>query len=108
MRNVDPALVDVARTFGARRTDLLRRVVLPATLPFVFTGLRMGASHAVKGMVIAEMLFAVTGLGGLIIRYTNQSRMDHLYVAILAIALMGVALSALIQAAERRALRWQR
>jgi ABC-type nitrate/sulfonate/bicarbonate transport system permease component len=107
VKNIDPALVDVARTFGAKRTDLLRRVVLPGSLPFVFTGLRMGASRAVKGMVLAEMLFAISGLGGLIIRYTNAFRMDRVFVAIIAIALIGVTLTWVIQLAERRALRWR-
>lgn len=107
MRNVDPAVVDVARTFGATRGDLLRKVVLPATLPFVFVGLRIGASRALKGMVLAEMLFAVTGLGGLIIQYTRAFRMDRVFVVVVTLALVGVALSGLVQAVERRALRWR-
>jgi ABC-type nitrate/sulfonate/bicarbonate transport system permease component len=108
VKNVDPQLVDVARTFGAGRGALLRRVVLPATLPFVFTGLRMGASRAVKGMVLAEMLFAVTGLGGLIIHYTQAFRMDRVFVAIIVIVIYGLVLTALVQGAERWALRWRR
>jgi NitT/TauT family transport system permease protein len=108
VRNIDPALYDAARTMGARRRDLLRRVTFPAALPFVFVGMRIAASRAIKGMVLAEMLFAVTGLGGLIIRSTSQFRMDRVFVAILAIVVLGLALTALVQAAERWALRWQR
>lgn len=107
VRNVDPLMIDVARTLGATRADLLRKVVVPATLPFVFVGLRIGASRALKGMVLAEMLFAVTGLGGLIIQYTRGFRMDRVFVVVIAIALMGVALSGVVQAVERRALRWR-
>ena len=54
MKNVDRAIVDVARVFGARKRDFVLKAVLPATLPFVFVGLRIGASRAIKGTVLAE------------------------------------------------------
>lgn len=107
VRNVDPAFVDVARTFGAARLDVLRKVVLPASLPFVFVGLRMGASRALKGMVLAEMLFAVTGLGGLIVEHATAFRIDRVLVVVLTLALMGIVLGAAVQALERRVLRWR-
>jgi NitT/TauT family transport system permease protein len=107
VRNVDRSFVDVARTFGARQRDVMRKVVLPASLPFVFVGLRMGASRAVKGMVLAEMLFAVTGLGGLIVEESTAFRIDRVLVVVLTLALIGVALSAGVQALERHVLRWR-
>jgi len=107
VKNVDPYVVDVARTFGARRIDLLRKVVFPATLPFVFVGLRIGASRAIKGMVLAEMLFAVTGLGRVIIENASAFRMDKVFVGVIAVALMGVLLTSSVQAAERRVMRWR-
>jgi ABC-type nitrate/sulfonate/bicarbonate transport system permease component len=107
VRNIDPVIVDVARSFGARRREMVRKVLIPASLPFVFTGLRIGASRAVKGMVLAEMLFAVTGLGGLIIKYAGLFRMDKVLVVIVTIALIGIALSGLVQALERYLLRWR-
>jgi ABC-type nitrate/sulfonate/bicarbonate transport system permease component len=107
VKNVDPYVVDVARTFGASRLDLLRKVVFPATLPFVFVGLRIGASRAIKGMVLAEMLFAVTGLGRVIIENASAFRMDKVFVGVIAVALMGVLLTAAVQAAERRVMRWR-
>ena len=107
VRNVEPAFVDVARTFGAGRRDVLRKVVLPASLPFVFVGLRIGAARALKGMVLAEMLFAVTGLGGLIIEHSTAFRIDRVLVVVITLALVGVALGAVVQALERRVLRWR-
>jgi NitT/TauT family transport system permease protein len=106
-RNVDPGYVDVARTFGAGRRQLAGKVVLPASLPFVLPATRMAASRAVKGMVLAEMLFAVTGLGGLIIRGAQNFRMDRVFVAIIAVALIGVLLTSAIHALERYLLRWR-
>ena len=107
VRSVDPYVVDVARTFGARRQDMVRKVVFPATLPFVFVGLRIGASRAIKGMVLAEMLFAVTGLGAVIITNAAAFRMDRVFVGVIAVALMGVLLTAGVRAIERRVLRWR-
>jgi ABC-type nitrate/sulfonate/bicarbonate transport system permease component len=108
VKQVDPALYDAARTFGARGGDLVRRVTLPATLPFVFVGLRMGAARAVKGMVLAEMLFSVTGLGRLIVESAQDFRIDRVLVAVVAVSLMGVLLTAMVKVAERYALRWRR
>jgi NitT/TauT family transport system permease protein len=108
VKQVDPALYDAARTFGARGSDLVRRVTLPATLPFVFVGLRMGAARAVKGMVLAEMLFSVTGLGRLIVQSAQDFRIDKVLVAVVAVSLIGVLATAMVKLAERYALRWRR
>jgi NitT/TauT family transport system permease protein len=108
VKQIDPALYDAARTFGAGQADLMRRVTLPAALPFVFVGLRMGAARAVKGMVLAEMLFAVSGLGGLIVKSAQDFRIDKVLVAVVTVALIGVLLSAVVAAVERHALRWRR
>jgi ABC-type nitrate/sulfonate/bicarbonate transport system permease component len=107
VKNVDPYIIDVARGFGASRLDLVRKVVFPATLPFLFVGLRMGASRALKGMIVAEMLFAVTGLGRLIIVNAAAFRMSEVLVAAITVALIGILLAAVIQAAERRLMRWR-
>jgi NitT/TauT family transport system permease protein len=106
VRNVDQAYIDVARSFGAGRRDLMRKVVLPASLPFVMVGLRIGASRALKGMVLAELLFAVTGLGGLISKYAGLFRMDKVLVVVVVISLLGVCLSSAVTALERRATKW--
>lgn len=107
VRNVDRGYVDVARTFGARRGALARRVVLPATLPFVLPAARLAAGRAVKGMVLAEMLVAVSGLGGLVIHGARRFRMDEVFVAIVVIAFIGIALTAALNALERYLLRWR-
>lgn len=107
VRNVDRGYVDVARTFGAGRTQMAIKVVLPATLPFVFPATRMAASRAVKGMVLSEMLFAVTGLGGLIISNAQNFRMDKVLVAVIAVTFIGIVLTSTLLAIERYVLRWR-
>jgi ABC-type nitrate/sulfonate/bicarbonate transport system permease component len=107
VRNVDRAMIDIARSFGAGQRALLWKVALPASLPFVFVALRIGAARALKGMVLAEMLIAVTGLGGLIIEYASRFQMDRVLVVIVTIVLMGVALQGAVVVAERWVMRWR-
>jgi ABC-type nitrate/sulfonate/bicarbonate transport system permease component len=107
VKNVDPMLIDVGRSFGASRIGLFRRVVFFASLPYIFAGLRMGASRAIKGMVIAELLFAVTGLGGAIQTAANYYRTDIVFVYVIVIALLGVVLSGAIQMIERVVTPWK-
>ena len=106
VRNVEPMLIEVARSFGAKRVKLFRKVVYYASLPYIFAGLRMGASRAIKGMVVAELLFAVTGLGGEIQNAANYYRTDRVFVYVIVIALLGVVLSGAIQLAERLTMPW--
>lgn len=107
VRNVDPMLIDVGRSFGAGRFDLFRKVVFFASLPYIFAGLRMGASRAIKGMVVAELLFAVTGLGGEIQTAANYYRTDIVFVYVIVIALLGVVLAGVIQLVERLVTPWK-
>jgi NitT/TauT family transport system permease protein len=106
VRRVDPALIDVARTFGAGRLQLLRRIVFPSSLPFLFVGYRIAASRAVKGMILAEMLFAASGLGGLVVRGSQAYRIDRVLAVVVVISLIGVALTAAVRAVERSVTRW--
>lgn len=108
VRNVDRNLVDAAKAFGASRWQLFSRVVSFASLPYIFAGLRMGISRAVKGMVVAELLFAVTGLGGLISNAANYYRTDKVFVGVIVLAILGVVLAGAVQLLERRLVPWRR
>jgi ABC-type nitrate/sulfonate/bicarbonate transport system permease component len=107
VRNVDPMLIDVSRSFGASHMDLFRKIIFFASLPYIFAGLRMGASRAIKGMVVAELLFAVTGLGGAIQTAANYYRTDKVFVYVIVIALLGVAMAGAIQVIERLVTPWK-
>ena len=105
-RTVDPSLVEMARSFGASERQLLVRVLLPAALPLVFAGLRLGMGRAVKGMINGEMFIALVGLGALIHRYGGQfdaTRVLGITLVVLAVAL---ALSRLVQWLDHRLTAW--
>lgn len=107
VRNVDPLLIDAARAFGANRRQLFAKVVSLASLPYIFAGLRMGVSRAVKGMVIAELLFAVTGIGGAIQNAANYYRTDKVFVFVIVLAILGVGMAAAVQLVERLVTPWR-
>ncbi len=108
VKNVEPTYIEVARSFGANQKQLFSKVIAPHALPFIFAGLRIGASRAVKGMVVAELMFAVTGLGGLIATYAAYYRTDAVFVVVLLLTLLGVLLNALVLNLEKRFAPWQR
>jgi ABC-type nitrate/sulfonate/bicarbonate transport system permease component len=105
VRGVDPRLVEMARSFGAGTRQVVAKVVIFAAFPVAFAGVRIGLGRAVQGMVTAELLFAVTGLGGLVMRYSGVYRLDKVLATIVVIALLGVLTIGVAQLIERRVVR---
>ena len=89
-KNVEPDFIDGGRSFGASEAQIMRTIVVPASLPFIFAGLRIAFSSAWVGVVVAQMTGALTGLGGLIKTYASVYRTADMLVPILVIMLVGV------------------
>jgi ABC-type nitrate/sulfonate/bicarbonate transport system permease component len=102
VRGVDPVQVNMARTFRVKRLMLVWKVVLPAALPFIFTGLRVGLGLALIVAVIAEMLAGTGGLGFLVIDMQRMFRVVDMYAWLVILAVYGYALNALFLMIERR------
>lgn len=107
VRNVDEDLITVARSFGANRRQLFAKVAFFAALPYIFAGLRMGVARALKGMIIAELLFAVTGIGGAIMTAANYYEIDKVFVYVIELAVLGIALAAVVQLVEKVVTPWR-
>ena len=105
-RALDPAYKLALRSMGAGRADLLRHVVLPASLPSLFTALRVASGTAVAVLFLAESFATDAGLGWLIMDAWGMGDILRMFVGILAISLLGVALYAAIGIAERRVCAW--
>jgi ABC-type nitrate/sulfonate/bicarbonate transport system permease component len=101
VRNSDAMLNDVVRSFGATPRQLFVKVTMPGALPFIFAGLRIGAARAVKGMVVAELLFAATGIGGAIQLSANAFRTDRVMFYVVVVTVIGVSFSSAVQLVER-------
>ncbi len=108
LRGVDPELVDLVRSFGATRWQVLRIVRVPASLPAFFSGLRVAAAVSVIGALIGEWVGSSAGLGYLMIRAASQFHTDRVFAAVLVSALVSIALFWSVGIVERFALPWHR
>jgi ABC-type nitrate/sulfonate/bicarbonate transport system permease component len=107
VRNVEPTYTEMARSFGARERDLFLKVILPAALPMIMAGIRLGMGRAVLGMVTSEMILAVVGFGAMLMTFSASFNSPALFATILSIVLLAVALLALIQYLDRRLIPWR-
>lgn len=106
VRNVDPTLTEMAKSFGAKESELFAKVILPAALPMIMAGVRLGMGRAVLGMVTSEMILAVVGFGAMLMTFGASFNSPALFATILTIVLLAVALLALIQFLDRKLTPW--
>ena len=108
VREVDPSLVDVATSFCSGERRMWTDLTLPSALPFIVTGLRLAVGRALIGVIVAEYYTSLTGLGNLIQANANTFQTARMFVPIVVIAMLGVALTALLELAERRLVPWRK
>jgi NitT/TauT family transport system permease protein len=106
IRTVDPALVEMASSFGANERQILLRILLPASLPLVFAGIRLGMGRAVKGMINGEMLIAMVGLGALAQRYGSQFEASKVFAIALVVLIIALVCNWVVQTVENRLTSW--
>ena len=106
VKHVDPRLLEVGRAFRCSERQLWSNIVLPAALPFIVTGLRLAVGRGLIGMVLADLYTAISGIGYLIVRSASTYRVDKMFVPIVVLGLLGITLTALLRAAERRVAPW--
>jgi sulfonate transport system permease protein len=107
IRGVDRKLIEVARLYQLSNIALTRRVLLPAALPAILTGLRNGLSLAWMFMVAAELIAASKGLGYLLSDGRETSRADIVLAAIALLAILGKVSDTLMAVIEKRSLAWR-
>jgi len=107
IRNIDRKLIEVGQIYGFSRRRLVRRILLPAALPGLFTGLRSGMSLAWMFLVAAELIAATKGLGYLLSDGRETSRPDIVLAAIIVLALLGKLSDGILASLEKRFLAWR-
>lgn len=107
VKQVDPLLIKSARTMGATPQQLFRKVILPAALPTIFVGIRLASASAMLVLVASEMVGAKAGLGYLIINSQYSFLIPQMYFGIIGITVIGLAFNAVLEALERRLMRWK-
>ena len=105
--NSDAELIEMARSVGATRAQIFRKIMLPGALPFILAGLRLGAAIGLINTVVAELYTSVKGLGGLLATYGNTFQMARYFVVVLTLGAIGVIVTEMLRALEKRLLRWR-
>jgi NitT/TauT family transport system permease protein len=107
VRSIDPDYLRAARCLGASRADLLRDVIVPGSLPQIFTGLQIAMGAAWFSLAAGEMIAAQYGLGFLIMDAYNLIQYPTIVIAMGTLGLMGFASSAVIRRVGERLMRWR-
>ena len=107
-RNVNRVLLWSAQNMGASRSEILRRVVIPATAPFIFAGLRVALPVALIVVIITEMISSADGLGYQVIYALSSLKTDRMLAVVVAIALLGWLLDKALLVLRDRLVYWEK
>lgn len=106
VRQVDPSLIQMARSFGGSEATIWRRILIPGALPAIMTGVRLGLGRAVTGMVIVELLMVSVALGKLILQYRGLFQAPDLYAVIIVILAEALLLISIVGWLEKKLTPW--
>jgi ABC-type nitrate/sulfonate/bicarbonate transport system permease component len=105
VRDISASMTEPARSMGASEMQILRLVIVPASLPFIIAGLKLGLGRALTTVVVAEYFASISGLGGLLQSASTSYNMARVFVPASILALMGILIDAALTWIERSASR---
>lgn len=106
-KEADSFLVEVARSLGATKREILRIVVLPSALPYIFTGLRIAVGRALVGIIVGQLLIVATGIGYMFQFYGETLSLAKYFAPLIVIAALAVALNRAVNWAEHALIPWK-
>ncbi len=107
VRASEARFLRVARSFGASQLKVFSSIVLPGTVPFMFTGLKYAAGRALLGVVVGELYASTAGLGHMIAEAGNTFQTDTLFFGVLLFTATGLVTTGVLDAIEKRFERWR-
>ena len=107
VQNVDGSLIKAARSFGANDYEIFRKISLPASLPIVVAGLRLGVGRAMVGVIVGEFFGANAGLGYRIAYFGGRMQTTEMFVFLVLVGILGVLLTQILRACEGRFANWR-
>jgi len=107
LRSAPPAMLDLMRVLSASNSEILWKVRIPSSLPFLFAALKIAATSSVMGAIVAEWIGSSFGLGALIIEATYNFRSPLLYATVVIAALLAVVLFFIVSVVETKIVRWK-
>jgi NitT/TauT family transport system permease protein len=108
VKDADPQLLEMARSFGANPRQQIRRIFLPSAAPFMIAGIRLGLGRAIVGMVTAEMLFSSVGIGYLLMNATGRFQVKEVFAIVLALLVLSAVLIMGVQFLEKKWLKYRK
>ena len=106
IRNVERGYLDVGLAFGFSERQILRKISLPAAIPFILAGVRISAGLAIIGMIVSEMEISFVGLGFLLVSFGNSFETAKLLAVVIVTSLLGVMNVTILKAIQRRWFPW--
>jgi NitT/TauT family transport system permease protein len=106
-KNVDNDILTIAKLMGASERDILWKVTLPSTLPWIFAGLNLGLTYSLLGVIVAEILSSNQGLGFVIQSSAATFNTAGVFAGLITLAFVAWLFSALMRYVEGRLLRWK-
>lgn len=107
MRTTDKDLIETAESFGASRIDIFRKVMLPWSVPFIVTGLRLAVGRALIGVVVAEFFGSRDGLGNLVFVSSQNFDTGSVWLGVFMLAIIGIVLIRFMYTVERWVAPWR-
>lgn len=107
VRNVDQNLIDAVRLMGAKRRDIMLKVIIPSTTGYVLTGLHMAIPYALVGAVVGEVISVNRGLGYLLNNSASEFSSSGVFAALFMITVIAGLLNAIVDVIDRRTSRWK-
>jgi NitT/TauT family transport system permease protein len=107
VRASEARFLRVARSFGASQLKIFASIVLPGTVPFIFTGLKYAAGRALLGVVVGELYASTAGLGHMIAEAGNTFQTDTLFFGVLLFTATGLVTTGALDLVEKRFERWR-
>ncbi len=108
LATIEPETEDVMKALGASRLDIMRKVGIPRSLPYLFGALKVSITLAYVGSVIGEQNASNLGIGNLITRASADFNVPLIFAALIVLAILGVALVVIVDVIERRTTGWAR
>ncbi|MGH3758317.1 ABC transporter permease [Actinophytocola sp.] len=106
-KNIGPSMMDIGRSVSAGPWKNFVSIVVPGSLPFILAGLRLAIGRALSGVVVGELFTAISGLGGLLMTYSNQLRTQLAFGPVVVLMILGISFTALLRFVESRVVAWK-
>lgn len=107
VKTVDPSLLRAARSFGAGRITLFGRVIMPSTIPFIGTGVKMGVSRGLIGLFVGELFTSANGIGYIIELSSKVFNTPRVFAMLMIFVMFSISMVGLSQYVERRLSTWR-